>query len=96
MWDDCTSVLLIDDDARLTEAVARYLRRSGYEVEVAHDGVTGLDAFHHTRPDLVVLDVMMPGMDGWEVCRRLRETSRAPIIMLTARSNESDRVLDFQ
>lgn len=96
MWDDSTRVLLIDDDARLTDAVSSFLDHAGYSVEVANDGVSGIDRFHRYRPDIVVLDVMMPGMDGWEVCRRLRETSRTPIIMLTARSAEADRVLGLR
>jgi DNA-binding response OmpR family regulator len=86
-------LLLVDDDIRLTEAIALYLRRAGYAVSVAHDGMRALDAYETERHDLIVLDVMMPGMDGWEVCRRLRETSWVPIIMLTARSDESDRVM---
>jgi len=96
MLTDSTRVLLIDDDARLAEAVRRYLARAGYEIDIAQDGVQGIEAFHNTRPDIIVLDVMMPGMDGWEVCRRLREMSRIPIIMLTARSSESDRVMGLR
>ncbi len=97
MWNNHdTSLLLIDDDARLTEAIARYLRHGGYAVETAPNGRCGLQRFRQEQPDLIVLDVMMPGMDGWEVCRRLRETSRVPIIMLTARASESDRVLGLR
>jgi DNA-binding response OmpR family regulator len=96
MWNEQPTLLLVDDDNRLTTAIARFLSRSGYEVEIAPDGPTGLERYHQRRPDLVVLDVMMPGMDGWEVCRRLRETSRVPIIMLTARSTETDRVMGLR
>jgi two-component system, OmpR family, KDP operon response regulator KdpE len=87
-----SSLLLIDDDVRLTEGIARFLRHAGYRVDVANDGVEGLEQFRQTQPDLVVLDVMMPGMDGLELCRRLHEQSQVPIIMLTARGDETDRV----
>jgi two-component system KDP operon response regulator KdpE len=96
MWNDQTRLLLIDDDARLTDATARYLQRSGYAVDTANSGEAGLARFQATRPDLVILDLMMPGMDGWELCRRLRETSRTPIILLTARSGETDRVMGLR
>ena len=97
MWNDSsTKLLLIDDDVRLTEAIARYLQRNGYRVEIANDGLTGLERYHETRPDLVVLDVMMPGMDGWDACRRIRDCSNVPIIMLTARASETDRVLGLR
>ncbi len=97
MWDQRpTRVLLVDDDVRLTDAVARYLKRDGYDVLVAHDGPTAIEAARSKHPDLIVLDVMMPRIDGWEVCRRVRETSNVPIIMLTARANETDRVLGLR
>jgi DNA-binding response OmpR family regulator len=96
MWDSTTRLLLIDDDVRLTDAISRYLKRDGYKVDIANDGGTGLELFRAKSPDLVVLDVMMPGIDGWEVCRRIRESSHIPIIMLTARANETDRVLGLR
>ncbi|GAB4003755.1 hypothetical protein GCM10029992_46820 [Glycomyces albus] len=65
-------VLVVDDDAALADVVGRYLRREGFEVDYAADGADGLRRALNTRPDLVVLDLMMPGMDGFEVCRRLR------------------------
>jgi len=89
-------VLLIDDDVRLTDAISRYLQRAGYEVDVTNDGAAGLGHFRDMGADIVVLDVMMPGMDGWDVCRRLREVSRVPIVMLTARSSEAERVLGLR
>jgi DNA-binding response OmpR family regulator len=92
MHHDQRHLLLIDDDVRLTDAIALYLRRLNYRVSVAHDGVRGLETFRRDPPALVVLDMMMPVMDGWEVCRRLREVSWVPIIMLTALTDESDRV----
>jgi len=85
-------VLVVDDDPALAEVVARYLRRDGYEVDYAADGATGLERALATLPDLVVLDLMMPGMDGFEVCRRLRRTTAIPVVMLTARGEETDRI----
>jgi two-component system KDP operon response regulator KdpE len=96
MWNEDPQLLLIDDDKRLTDAIALYLRRSGYTISVAHDGPSGLSSFHDAQPDLIILDVMMPGMDGWEVCRRLRQSSDVPIIMLTARADETDRVIGLR
>jgi DNA-binding response OmpR family regulator len=92
MEKETPGLLLIDDDIRLTDGIARYLRHAGYRVEVANDGFEGLERFRQVEPDLVVLDVMMPGMDGLELCRRLHEQSQVPIIMLTARGDETDRV----
>lgn len=89
-------ILLIDDDARLGEAVARHLTRVGYTVDQATNGNAGLEAFAAQEPDLVLLDVVMPGRDGWEVCRRLREESEVPIIMLTARDSETDKVMGLR
>ncbi|MFO7916657.1 MAG: response regulator transcription factor [Anaerolineae bacterium] len=87
-----TTLLVIDDDATLIEALRIYLSRAGYEVHAATDGTEGLKEFYDLRPDLVVLDVMMPQMDGWETCRRIRDLSTVPIIMLTAKGQETDRV----
>jgi DNA-binding response OmpR family regulator len=85
-------LLLIDDDTTLLKALDMYLARNGYEVHSAYNGSEGLKQLFALRPDLVVLDVMMPQLDGWETCRRIREMSTVPIIMLTARGQESDRV----
>ena len=85
-----TKVLVVDDDATVREVVSRYLRRDGHEVLERADGVQGLAAALTEHPDLVVLDVMMPGMDGLAVCRELRRRSTVPVIMLTALSEESD------
>ncbi len=89
-------ILLIDDDARLGEAVGRFLGRAGYAMEQATSGSAGLERFAARPPDLVLLDVVMPGRDGWEICRRLREQSEVPIIMLTARDAESDKVMGLR
>ena len=85
-------VLLVDDDARLVEAVQLYLTKAGYEVFAAANGREALQRVYQLRPSLVILDIMMPDMDGWEVCARIRELSEVPIIMLTARGQESDKV----
>jgi DNA-binding response OmpR family regulator len=87
------SLLLVEDDAHLADAVSRYLSRGGYGVRIAYDGQAALRLFEDTTPDLVILDLMLPLMDGWDVCRRIRAVSSVPIIMLTARASESDRVL---
>ena len=89
-------VLLVEDDATIREMTWLSLERDGFTVEVAADGPAGLAAFPADVFDAVLLDVMMPGMDGLTVCRRIRETSRAPIIMLTARGDEADRVVGLE
>ncbi len=85
-------VLVVDDDARLADSLRRALSYEGHSVEVAADGPAALVAARERPPDLVVLDVMLPGIDGVEVCRRLRAGSDLPILMLTARDAISDRV----
>ena len=89
-------LLVIDDDARLRDLLGEYLGARGYEVRTAPDGVTGLDAARAGGVDLVVLDVMMPGKDGFEVVRELRATSRIPVILLTARGDETDRIVGLE
>ncbi|MER5305237.1 response regulator transcription factor [Streptomyces lasiicapitis] len=89
-------VLVVDDDRTVAEVVTGYLDRAGYEVEHAEDGPTALERAAARRPDLVVLDLMLPGMDGLEVCRRLRERVPVPVIMLTARGDEDDRILGLE
>ena len=89
-------LLLVEDDAHLADAISRYLTRDGYRVTLAHDGVAAMRMFEADEPDLVILDLMLPLMDGWDVCRRLRAVSPVPIIMLTARASESDRVLGLR
>jgi two-component system KDP operon response regulator KdpE len=83
-------VLVIDDDNELTILLKAQLERKHYRVDVASSGQEGLQKAYKIRPDLIILDVMMPGMDGWEVCERLREMSDVPIIMLTARAREEE------
>jgi DNA-binding response OmpR family regulator len=89
-------VLVIEDDPTLSDVVARYLRRDGFTVEVCGDGPGGLERALDWLPDLVVLDLMLPGMDGLEVCERLRSAAPIPVVMLTARAEEDDRVLGLE
>ena len=86
------SVLVIEDDRNTANLVALYLKNEGYAALQANDGDTGLALAKRHRPDLVILDLMLPKMDGWEVCRQLRKDSEVPVIMLTARGEEIDRV----
>jgi DNA-binding response OmpR family regulator len=87
-------VLVVDDDPTVSDVVRRYLERAEYEVVLAADGQGALDAVHSQRPDLVVLDLMLPGIDGLEVCRRLRrDDPDLPVVMLTALGDEADRVV---
>jgi two-component system response regulator ResD len=92
------SVLIVDDEPTITEVVARYLERAGYLTRVASDGAQALRAAAEHRPDLVVLDLMLPGIDGLRVMRRLRDQDAAPIgvILLTAKGEESDRVIGLR
>jgi two-component system KDP operon response regulator KdpE len=87
-----TTLLLIDDDVSLCETVRFMLIRNGFEVEVAHNGISGLKQAYALKPDAVLLDIMLPDMDGWQVCRRLREMSDVPIIMLTALGSDENVV----
>ncbi|MEU3842882.1 response regulator transcription factor [Streptomyces sp. NPDC028635] len=89
-------VLVVDDDPTVAEVVAGYLTRAGCAVDRAADGPGALERAARNRPDLVVLDLMLPGMDGLEVCRRIRERGPVPVIMLTARGDEDDRVLGLE
>ena len=85
-------ILAIDDDNLLLQLIQRSLESSGFEVSIACDGQGGLQQFHESQPHLVILDVMMPHMDGWETCRRIRDVSTVPIIMLTALGSHQDIV----
>ena len=86
-------VVVVDDEPALTDLVRGYLEREGMAVETCADGLAGLAAVRDTAPDMVLLDVMLPGLDGFEVCRRLRDFSDAYVIMLSARTDEIDRVV---
>lgn len=89
-------VLVVEDDPTLSDVVSRYLQREGFDVETCADGAQGLARSLDWLPDLVVLDIMLPGLDGLEVCRRLRSSAPIPVVMLTARTEEDDRVLGLE
>jgi DNA-binding response OmpR family regulator len=89
-------VLIVEDDPTVAEVVARYLTREGYVVETVGDGALGLERALRNPPDLVVLDLMLPSMGGLEVCRRLRAEAPVPVIMLTARGEEADRIAGLE
>ncbi|MEW6625031.1 MAG: response regulator transcription factor [Bacillota bacterium] len=90
------TIMVVDDDSQLREVVRVYLNKNGFQVIEAEDGRVAVKKFWEFNPALIVLDLMLPNMDGWDVCRELRKTSRVPIIMLTARSEEFDRVLGLE
>jgi two-component system response regulator ResD len=90
------TVLVVDDEPTITDVVSRYLERAGYETRVAGDGPTAIEAVWERRPDLVVLDLMLPGMDGLEVMRRIRDRDRVAVILLTAKGEASDRVIGLR
>src|SRR3972149_11110933 len=91
-----TRILVVDDDATLLRFLGEYLVREGFEVISADRGAKAVKLFYQERPDIVVLDLMMPGMDGWEVCARLREMADTPIILLTAKASEADKLRGFR
>ncbi|MBO3663801.1 response regulator transcription factor [Microbacterium stercoris] len=91
-----TRVLLVEDEPDLAEPLAYLLRREGYEVEIAEDGPAALGAFRERGADLILLDLMLPGMPGTEICRQVRATSSVPIIMLTAKDSEVDIVVGLE
>lgn len=94
---DKIKVLVVDDESRMRKLVHDFLSRSNYEVIEAADGEEAIDIFYADKSiSLIILDVMMPKMDGWEACREIRKISKVPIIMLTAKSEESDELLGFE
>ena len=91
-----TRILLVDDDPNIVQLVRLYLEKEGYEVETADRGDTAVEMFRKNPPHLMLLDIMLPGMDGWAVCREIRRTSNIPIIMLSAKGETFDRVLGLE
>ena len=89
-------VLVVDDDINICELLRLYLEKDGYETILVHDGQTALDTFRAQEPDIVLLDIMLPGLDGWQVCREIRKFSQKPIIMLTAKGETFDKVLGLE
>ena len=90
------SVLIVEDDRNIAELLQMYLEKEGYAVTVAADGGQGLSKFRAIQPDLVLLDVMMPVMDGWSVCKSIRSESQTPVIMLTAKGETDDKVMGLK
>jgi len=89
-------ILVVDDEANIVDLVSMYLKREGFQVEQAADGAAGYAAAVSLKPDLIVLDIMLPKIDGFEVCRRLRAESDVPIIMLTARDDDVDKIVGLE
>ena len=85
-------VLIVEDDKNIADLMRLYLEKESMDCQVANDGLVGLEKFQQFQPDLVMLDIMLPGMDGWSICRKIRETSKVPIIMLTAKGELEDKV----
>jgi DNA-binding response OmpR family regulator len=91
-----TSVLVVDDDVNICELIRLYLEKEGFEVLAVHNGKSAMDVFVDSAPNIVILDIMLPGMDGWQVCREIRKISNIPIIMLTAKGETFDKVLGLE
>ncbi len=89
-------ILIVDDDTNICELLRLYIAKEGFEASIANDGETALKMFDSVSPDLILLDIMLPGLDGWQVCRELRKKSSVPIIMLTAKGEVFDKVLGLE
>ncbi|MBI3892756.1 MAG: response regulator transcription factor [Candidatus Wallbacteria bacterium] len=89
-------ILIVEDDRSISDLLEQSLREQGYRVDVARDGESGLTLFREHGPDLVLLDLKLPGIDGYEVCRRIRATAQTPVLMLTARDEEVDKVVGLE
>ena len=93
---DKERILIVDDDENICELLRLYLEKDGYETVVANDGLKAVSYAEKYNPDLILLDIMLPGLDGWQVCREIRKTSQTPIIMLTAKGEVFDKVLGLE
>lgn len=91
-----TKILVIDDDVNICDLLHMYLVKEGYDVQTANDGIEGMNAFRAYDPDLVLLDIMMPKKDGWQICREIREQSPVPVIMISAKGETIDKVLGLE
>ena len=91
-----TKILIVDDDEHISELISLYLIRDGYDTREVHDGKSAVEEFKSYNPDLIMLDIMLPAMDGYEVCKEIRKTSNVPIIMLTAKGDTIDKVLGLE
>ncbi|MDP3058450.1 MAG: response regulator, partial [bacterium] len=90
------TILVVEDEQHLAELIRVYLEREGYKVLIARNGKEGLAIYKSDQPSLVLLDIMLPEIDGWQVCKEIRAIARTPIIMLTARSAEDDKLLGLE
>lgn len=93
---DTKKILIVDDDLNICELLRLYIEKEGYETRLAHNGRAALELFAEVNPDLILLDIMLPEMDGWQVCREIRKTSSCPIIMLTAKGESFDKILGLE
>lgn len=91
-----TTLLLVDDEKSIIELERLYLEKEGYQIQVAYDGKSALEKFRAVKPAAIILDLMLPGIDGWEVCRRIRQESDVPILMLTARDQDIDKIVGLE
>lgn len=91
-----SSVLIVDDDPKIAKLLHSYFDREGFSVLTAHDGNTALQLYHGKKPDILVLDLMLPGVSGLDICRQIRQESNTPILMLTARDEETDRLIGLE
>ncbi len=89
-------ILIVDDDVNICELLRLYLEKENFEVQTVNNGLQAIEAFNSMQPDLVLLDIMLPGLDGWQICREIRKTSQTPIIMLTAKGETFDKVLGLE
>lgn len=91
-----TRILIIEDDPNIAELIRLYLEKDGFEVSTATDGKSGVDLYHKEKPNLILLDIMLPEMDGWAVCKEIRKKDRTPIIMLTAKDETIDKITGLE
>lgn len=89
-------ILIVDDDTNICELLRLYLEKDGFQTDIVTDGIKAIEVFNSVNPDLVLLDIMLPGMDGWQICREIRKTSQTPIIMITAKGETFDKVLGLE
>ena len=89
-------ILVVEDEDRIREIVSEYLGKNGFEILEAKDGYTALDVFYSQKPDLVLLDIMLPGIDGWEICKRIKREFKTPVLMLTAKTQDYDEILGLE
>ena len=90
------NILVVEDDRNISELILMYLEKEGFEVRLAYDGGKAVEEFERQQPDMVLLDIMLPVLDGWQVCERIRQKAKTPIIMLTAKSDVTDRITGLE